>query len=583
VTEDTVFSSRTQAETFLMGIYEFGIHSNLSYAGSQEARQRPGYANPEGTMFTGASDESECTTDWYFVNLYWNNGSVNPNLGRDDVDGRFNYRWQAIRKVTVLDDRINDVPDMTEAEKEQFRAEAKVIRAMNYFEMLKRYGGVPIIDHRLNVDDNLKIPRSSVAEVVDFIVKDCDEALPYLAENYTESKGNANLKGRMHKGVALAVKSKTLLFAASPLFNTATPYLSFGEHNDLICYGDEKKDRWEAAAAAADACLKWAPAAGCHLITDKGADKNYEYTWNIYDNDEIILAEKSQVNTGVWIWPWGEFTLYCPPNKGYGGTSPTLNFVRKYEKHDGTLQNWPVYVDDKDTQIQEKMMELDYRFAQTIHYNMAYYNDDYKQAPLYQEAISTIESGENSRRGAITSCKGGFWLRKGRPTNINSKNYAPRPNSTIYQLNEIYMNFAEAMLEAYGPDSDPKGYGLTARQAINTLRARSGQPSISSGSGIYPDFRALVRNERAVELAFDNHRFWDIRRWMIAEEEGVMNGEMQGLKINLTNPEAPALPDKGYTGTVVKIEDRKFTRKMYLHPFLTDEVNIGYLVQNPGY
>ena len=87
-------------------------------------------------------------------------------------------------------------------------------------------------------------------------------------------------------------------------------------------------------------------------------------------------------------------------------------------------------------------------------------------------------------------------------------------------MNEIYLNFAEAMNEAYGPD-DKHGYKYSAREAINIIRERSGQPAILSGSGIYSDFRELVRNERAIELAFDNHRFWDVRRWMIAEQEGV--------------------------------------------------------------
>ena len=113
-------------------------------------------------------------------------------------------------------------------------------------------------------------------------------------------------------------------------------------------------------------------------------------------------------------------------------------------------------------------------------------------------------------------------------------NQEPVPNSTLFQLNEIYLNFAEAMNEAYGPD-DKHGYKYSAREAINIIRERSGQPAILSGSGIYSDFRELVRNERAIELAFDNHRFWDVRRWMIAEQEGVMSGAMYGIKIYWIN------------------------------------------------
>jgi hypothetical protein len=588
VTEDTIFSNRNRAETFLFSIYEYGIHSNLSYAGSWEARDREGYANPEATMMDGCSDEAECTTDFYFPQ-HWNRGAIGPNLHPDDLDGRFELRFKAIRRVTILIDRIDDVPDMTGAEKEQWKAEAKVIRAMNYLEMFKRYGGMPIIDRRLSVDDDLKIPRSSVEDLVDFIVRECDEAIPHLQAFYP---GDSNLKGRIHQGVAHAIKSKTLLYAASPLFNTATPYLSLGENNRMICYGNQDIKRWEKAAEAARDALIWAENSGCSLINNPSdVANNYYNSWSVYDNDEIILAEKSQIRTGGWIWPWGEFTRFFPPNKGYGGTSPTLNFVRKYEKRDGTIQTWNnVGVTGYD--VQEKMLELDYRFRATVFYNMSYGNVDVPLLKMYQEAIPEIEeegvqfqNGQTLQLvGAITKCKGGFWLSKNRPPSLGGSNYALVPNSTLYQLNEIYINYAEAMLEAFGSlNVQPAGYTLSGREAINIIRKRSGQPEIQAGSGPYASERELVRNERSIELAFSNHRFWDIRRWMIAEEEGVMQGDMLGIEINLIEPNAEPQPDKGFKYVTKVFEKRTFYRKMYLHPFTTDEVNKGYLVQNPGY
>ncbi|MCD7974027.1 MAG: RagB/SusD family nutrient uptake outer membrane protein [Candidatus Azobacteroides sp.] len=587
VSEDTIFSSADQARTFLYSIYEFGIHSNLSYAGSWEARGREGYANPEATMMDGASDEAECVTDWYFPQ-FWNQGTINANRGQSDLDGRFNYRFKAIRMVTILLDRIDDVPDMSEAEKKQLKAEVKVIRAMNYLEMFKRYGGVLLIRQRLSVDDDLMIPRSNIEELVDFIVQDCDEAIPDLPVFYTGA--TSNLKGRVHKGVAHAIKSKTLLYAASPLFNTGTPYLSLGENNHMICYGDYKKERWERAAEAAKDALVWSEGSGCRLITDQGVDNNYQYTWDTYDNDEIILAEKSQVGTGRWIWPWGEFSRYAPPNKGYGGTSPTFNFVKKYEKKDGTLQTWtPVGVEGND--LQEKMAELDNRFKQTVLYNMGKWNANIPVAPLYEEAIPEVEQSGLSiggtptpLEGAISRCYGGFWLHKNCPYVLDNITWSFVPNSTIFQLNEIYLNYAEAVLEAYGSlDAKYPGFSLSGRDAINIIRERSGQPKVLSGSGAHATERDLVRNERDIELAFSNHRFWDIRRWMIAEEEGVMKGKMLGLKINLIDPDAEPQIDRGFKYIPYVFEDRVFFRKMYLHPFQTDEVNKGYLVQNPGY
>ena len=212
MTEDTIFSSRTQVETFLTSIYQMGIHSNLGYASANSNV----YSNRDENIFAGACDEAETCANWYRMN-WWNEGSISAN--RTD-DSRFDYRFVAIRKITVLLDRIYDVPDITPEYRDQLIAEAKLIRALNYFEMMKRYGGMPIIRERLQLDDNLKIPRASLREMLFFILQDIDEAYPALLDNALQ-----NLRGRVHKGVALALKSMVLLYAASPLFNTNEPYI----------------------------------------------------------------------------------------------------------------------------------------------------------------------------------------------------------------------------------------------------------------------------------------------------------------------------------------------------------------------
>jgi len=591
VTEDTVFSSKQNTLDFLSSIYEYGVHSNLPYATVTNAVGKIGYANPEATLWSGTSDESKCTTNWYFPQI-WNNGTVNATSGGGNIDGRFDYRFTAIRMISVLLDRIDGVPeDDTNNWKEQFKAEARVLRAMNYFEMLKRYGGMPIIDKRLDPNQDIDLTRKSIKEMVDFIVSDCDSAInsPLPAFYGSVNPDELALKGRIHKGVAYAIKSKTLLYAASPLFNTATPYLDFGVNNPIICYGDYSLDRWKLAADAAKDALDWAAASGCKL------QSSYMDAWNVYDNDEIIFAEKSETRIGNWLWPWGEFSRYWPPNQGYGGTSPTLNFIKRYEDKQGNQVSW-----NGGSDLQEKMDNLDARFAQTVMYNMCYADlGDPKNlgytAPLYQEAIPTVEGGWG-REGAITKCVGGFWLIKGRPTAINQTTWAYAPNSTLYQLDEIYLNYAEALYEynAAGGNSDaaadakPAGYTLSARDAINVIRQRAGQPPILTGHSFYPDFRELIRNERAIELAFDNHRFWDIRRWMIAEQDGVMEGNMYGIIINLIDPsvtwdDAKAnLVHSGFKYTPYVFENRKFQRRMYLHPITIDNVNRG-LLQNPGY
>jgi hypothetical protein len=563
VTEDTIFSSKVELDIFMASIYQMGIHSNLGYAANSTP---PRYANEDENIFAGASDEAETCAEWYRMN-WWNDGSIGPN--RTD-DSRFDYRFIAIRKITVLLDRISDVPDITPEYREQLKAEAKLIRALNYFEMMKRYGGMPIIRERLQMDGELKIPRSQLKEMVEFMLEDIDLSLPHLLPNTS-----GVLKGRITQGTALALKSKILLYAASPLFNTDSPYLNFGENNPLICLGESVNRKWwEDAAAAADACLRWAAANGCFLITGD-VDNNYFNSWEKYDNPEIILAEKSNGGMGCWNRPWSGIIPYSiiSSSSGTNGVTPLLNFVRKYEDRNGNKVDWSGGDD-----LQSKMANLDRRFAQTIAYNLSSWSAKVPQVELWQANPDLNKTAGAHLGSGSDYCSGGFWLHKlVSPSIMRPENQEPVPNSTLFQLNEIYLNFAEAMNEAYGPD-DKQGYLLSAREAINVIRERSGQPKILSGSGIYSNFRELIRNERAIELAFDNHRFWDVRRWMIAEEDGVMRGDMQGVEIYWI-AQSPA--EFRYIPKFV--ETRTFTKKMYLHPFSVKEVNIGYLVQNPGY
>ena len=585
ISEDTIFSSLRNIDAFLYSTYQVGIHSTLGYSNQVNINnnEKLGYASPNSTLSSGSTDESETSAAWYNETQSWNDGTVNANqFGEKRADLRFHHRFLAIRQVTIMLDRIDGVTDpaVTQAYKEQIKAEVKVIRAMNYFEMLKRYGGAPIIDRRLSLDDNLNIPRASFDEMVNFILKDCNEALPALPQHQL-----GNLRGRIHKGVALSIISKTLLYAASKLHNTDTPYLSFDDpaNNKLVCYGNYDKNRWVAAADAAAAVIfDWAPAAGCALVTGD-IEMNYRNSWEKYDNMEIILAEKSRNTTPRYTWPWSSFCPLVPGNAGQSGITPLMNFVRKYETRQGTVQDWDLKIDPTtglgvaNYGLQEIFANLDRRFKYTLLYNMSHWSTQWPEVPLYQEAIRAFETSE-ATRGTISTCKGGFWLHKLYPYYLNKENWEVVPNSTVFLLNEFYLNYAEAMFEAYGPE-DRNKYSLSAREAINIIRARSGQPDIVSGQLTME----RIRNERAIELAFDDHRFWDIRRWMIAEEDGVMKGDMIGLEIHAI-PGAPKLSiEEGFYYVPKLVEKRTFLRRMYMHPFPTNEVNKGYLIQNPGY
>ena len=171
------------------------------------------------------------------------------------------------------------------------------------------------------------------------------------------------------------------------------------------------------------------------MITDQGVDANYQYSWEVYDNPEIILAEKAAQGMGCWNRPWSGIipSSIIAGSSGTNGTTPLLNFVRKYEDRDGNKVEW--------------------------------WNSQTPEVQLWEanEELG-VAAGKH-----IKDCYGGFWLHKlVSPSIMRPDNQEPVPNSTLFQLNEIYLNFAEAMNEAYGPD-DKHGYKYSAREAINII------------------------------------------------------------------------------------------------------------------
>lgn len=233
----------------------------------------------------------------------------------------------------------------------------------------------------------------------------------------------------------------------------------------------------------------------------------------------------------------------------------THNFVRKYEKKNGTPQTWLAAGGDD---LVTKYNELDPRFKQTVGYNGGRWNAEY---PI----IETFTGGRHAG-----NCFGGAWVLKHVPEALANGGSAV-PGIALFRLNEFYLNYAEALNEFEGPST-------AVDNAVNIIRTRSGMPPISSTGLSQGQLRARIRNERDIELAFEDHRFWDIRRWMIAEQDGVMQGNMYGIRIT-------KLAGTAFRYVPYVIETRTFNRNMYLHPFDENEVlkSNGLLVQNPGY
>lgn len=567
IDENTVFSSKQNAEQYVATLYQYGITSIYPLRTGEAGLG--GFSSTLNVNLVNITDESEASESFAVTND-WNNGNIQPNniISREDV--RYFLRWQAIRVANILLERIDEVPNADAAYKQQVKGEALFIRALNYLDMLKRYGGVPLVTKRIVSFEESKIPRSTLEETVNQIVKDCDEAVAKLP-NVQPS----NFAGRAHKGAALAVKARALLYAASPLFNTATPPNSYGnaQEDKLVCYGNFDINRWKLAADAARAVLEWAAGAGVALVDDPNkrvpvitpggrVDGNYRTAWEVNDNSEIILSSNLYGSAkGIWQFPWQYLVTRTNYVAGAGGfwvgNTITFNFVQKYEKKDGTKQTWnPAGGND----LLQKYAELDPRFAQSVVYTGARLHANATRVQIWEGALSNK-----------SNCKGGHWLLKW--VNDAIPQGPQVPSNPIFRLNEVYLNYAEALNELGGPT--PEAYN-----AVNRIRTRSGMPNLPSGLS-QAQFRDRVRNERAIEMAFEDQRFWDVRRWLIAEQEGVMNGPMYGLEIQRLNNATPFPTAFSYKPFI--FETRVFPRKYYLHPFDLNEVLKGNLKQNPGW
>ena len=540
VTEDTIFSSQINAERFLMGIYREGVYSDMP-----EWSDRDGW---DSDFKIGFSDEGKQVASWY-NSVAYNQGNMSNT--RNPLDSKWSWRWRAIRAINIFIERIDDVPDASQEYKNQAKGQALFIRGMNYLELYKRYGGVPLINMRITTEnpENLSINRSTLEETVNFIIKDAEAAAGLLPDRWP-----SQYTGKVTKGAALMLKSRTLLYAASPLSNTNTPPLTLpGEDNKLICYGNYDVNRWKLAADAAKAVIDWAPGAGIVLLS--GTDRSYQDTWEVPDNAEVIMTPKMYPQTQSY-----SSSTFKSLNNFYmiqGGIMITQNFVEKYEKKDGTPQAWNRNGGNNLAQI---YAEMDPRFKQSVAHNGSYWNVDFPELKFYEGGVP---DNQPPRVDNMT----GYWIRKWVPTTL-TRTVQAYINWHWARLSEAYLNYAEALNEFQGP-------GPEAYLAINTVRNRVGMPSLPANL-TQAEFRDKVRNERAVELAFEDHRLWDLMRWCIAED--VLNGPMWGLKIYQL-PE----PSTEFRYEYYIFEERTWKTPMYRLPFMQGEIDKGYLIQNPGW
>ena len=511
-----------------------------------------GFSPVGGAMMAAASDEAEYSVASSSVHMF-NNGSWNPLNNPDNV---WTYYYQGIRQATLfletadqinmerykLDPQNQADYEMRMANIERWKYEARFLRAYFYSELVKRYGGVPLANELMDMDtDYRNIPRNTLQECIDFIVDECGQVAPHLPAVYQASD-----MGRVTRGAALALKSRVLLYAASELFNN--PVWAQGyERKDLISLsGTDRQTRWENAAKTAGEVLWGADVAEAGYKLSG----NYQSLFRSFSDNEIVLVRRNGYDNSF------EKSNYpIGADQATGGTAPSGNLVDAYETTGGRTFTW------KDPSMAARPYEnRDPRFAATIMPN----NSTFQGRP-----VECWEGGADGPDKNNASRTGYYLLKYVDPELKLLQGQSAIHSWIIIRLGEIYLNYAEAMNEAYGPDA--KGiYGKSAREAVNEVRGRVGMPDVVADSK--EEMREKIRHERRVELAFEDHRFWDVRRWMTAPDD--LNAPLKGVKVT-------RLSYNSFEYQSVEVESRSFKRSMYFYPIPQNELNITGWPQNP--
>ena len=444
------------------------------------------FGNNSAYFLASATDEAQYALETGAVNNYVNGGwsPANP------YSNIWTKSYTAIADVCMYLEKLDEA-DITEwqynpdyslwvQQMELFPYELRFLRAYFYFELFRTYGDVPLVTTTLTNAQANTISRTPADEIVKFIVDELDEIAPYLPVSYL-TEVNSEV-GRATRIAAYALKARTLLYAASPLFNPT---------------GD--KSKWEKAAEACKFILDNAGTWGLKLSA-------YGSLWghDAFFNPELIF--------GLGRGEDNAFEMANYPvgvENGSSGNCPTQSLVDQYEFQDNGETFRSRYPGNIDLSVVNPYEGLDPRFALTVVKN----GDSWPTNNAQKKAIETFTGGFNGspKYGATPT---GYYLRKyvdGSCVTTADNQTTRRHTWIIFLLGEFYLVYAEAVFNATGSANDAT-YGLTANEAVNKLRERADiqMPKFTEDGAAWV---ARYERERLVELAFENHRFWDVRRW----------------------------------------------------------------------
>lgn len=538
--EDQIFADPAQAAKFADNAYNYVI---TKYVRFNDHRGCTSQASDEAV-----SGNSEGSITSLNRGLYHEH-STGPSL--NDIGGIWNLMYAGIAVETKMLSRIKDVPPAPPAtvlifDPVRVEGEMRFLRALSYFELTKRFGGVPIVDKVYGVNDELNLPRNTFTEVTNYILNDIDIAIGKLGN---DADYTASMYGRPTKGAAQALKARVLLYAASPLNNPA---------ND--------KTKWANAAAAALKIMNGD--FGTYAL-----QPNYGELLNLPNSPEYIMI-RIKGNTPLAGEMMQDFSMSPGSGGAQGQMNPTQNHVDMYEMANGKAITDPTSGYDP----QKPYANREPRF-----YNNIIYNDLPWQGGKI-EMWSTLNSAGATLYGkdynpTITYTATRYYCKKYWPEVYRTVGGSTTLLNYIYfRYGEVLLNYAEAQNEAVGPDASVYDQLIAIRKRAGIAAGADNLYGLKANM-TQDEMRTVIRHERAIELAFEDHRWYDIMRWKIGATTIAV--PMKGMDV-FKKTDGTFV----YTPFVLSNTFQKsWTEKQNLYPIPRTEIykSKGVLVQNPGW
>jgi hypothetical protein len=590
---DRISSEATWADGPLSQAFVFNVYSFLGYGGYEEQ------------SLASITDEAMFTHAGRNINTFTEGTEDPTNTGWMSPTYEWNSMYLAIRQANVAISRLPTAGFDDTQLRDRLLGEAHFLRAYYYQQLVRFYGGVPLIDRPYELDEDYSIARSTWAETVNFIVADLDMAASLL-------DGKPENAGRATKLAAQALKSRVLLYDASDVHQTDLVSGVFSGYSDmdLIASGGDRTAKWRAARDAAKVVVDGASGYKLDLSAPVSAEEGQENYISISMGGGSAVGDASaaielifqRTATPLYTvednWPLGG--LHHGINNGpngyhnWAGNTPIQQMVDDYEMMDGSTFDW-----DNADHASAPYDNRDPRFYASVMYDGATWKPrpsdvvgidpmDQIQTGYYDDGNGGTINGVDTRESSIENWNGSrthYYHRKfidpnpSLADNQSSAQVIPWP---FIRYTEAVLNYVEASIELGEED--------VARDWLSKIRFRSGMPAVTeSGDALVQRYR----NERRVELAYEEHRYHDARRWLIAEE--TLGQIVQTIDIRATlrpgqTAHTPYMYDPAvyeYAYNVVENtenETRTWDNKMFYRPIARDEISRNMLlVQNPGY